>query len=189
MMSRLGLFRAAVMVSLAAGCLSAARAEDNDTYNSVKELEAKRKQRLVTGQTLWWEHLIPGRIEAKKKQAEEKSIAAKEAKDKEPPRPKPAEAASAIQQETNKALRRAAVCDRLREIADETNDPELARQADILESRIWALCEQRIATVREPRGSMAADAEFRGRGPVGGRDKPEEPEAAKIRTIRASEKE
>ena len=49
-------------------------------------------------------------------------------------------------------LRRLAVCDKLREIARETNDDELQRKADQLEQRAWSHCQQRT-------GQVLADSE------------------------------
>jgi hypothetical protein len=42
-------------------------------------------------------------------------------------------------------LRRVAVCDRLRAIAVQTNDEELARKADLLDQRIWEVYRQRTS--------------------------------------------
>ena len=129
--------------------LTALRADDPDTYSSVQDLEKARKAKQVTSQNVWWEHLIPGRIEEKQRLADEaKANAAKDkivSVDKDAPRSKPTDAKSR-QVELNKALRRAAVCLRLREIADETNDPDLAKQADLLESRAWAAYEQKMSS-------------------------------------------
>ena len=79
--------------------------------------------------------------EAKANAAKDKIVSV----DKDAPRSKPTDAKSR-QVELNKALRRAAVCLRLREIADETNDPDLAKQADLLESRAWAAYEQKMSS-------------------------------------------
>ena len=122
------------------------RADEPDTYNSVQDLEKARKQRAVAGQNIWWEHFIPGRIEEKQKALQSAQAASKEknsAAEKEPTRSRSAEVSSK-QVELNKLLRREAVCQRLREIAEETNDPELAKQADLLESRAWAVYDQKL---------------------------------------------
>jgi hypothetical protein len=136
----------ALAISLTALC-----ANDPDTYSSVQDLEKARKAKQVVSQNVWWEHLIPGRIEEKQRLAEEaKANAAKEKSgigsgDKVVAKSKASEANSR-QVELSKALRREAVCQRLREIADETNDPELAKQADLLESRAWSVYEQKMST-------------------------------------------
>lgn len=128
-------------------------ADESDTYSSVKDLEKARKQRAMSGQTIWWERLIPGRMEEKKKYAEELKAAQSaprpgaSASGKDDVKPK-ANDVSSRQAELNKALRREAVCQRLREIAEETNDPELARQADLLESRSWSVYEQKLTTAK-----------------------------------------
>ncbi|MFT3878406.1 MAG: hypothetical protein QM703_01960 [Gemmatales bacterium] len=133
--------------------LIAVRADEPDTYSSVQDLEKARKAKQVTtqnlAQNLWWEHLIPGRIEEKQRLAEEaKANASKEKSgtgEKVVVKTKASEANSR-QAELNKALRREAVCQRLRDIAEETNDPELAKQADLLESRAWAVYEQKMSS-------------------------------------------
>jgi hypothetical protein len=142
----------ATAVLLATGVGGFARDDDSGTYNSVKDLEAKRKQRLMATQTIWWEHFIPGRMEEKKKIAEGKNeTAAKPDKEKEQAKPRPAETATLMQQEMQKYLRREDVCRRLREVAEETKDPDLIRQADLLESRAWAAYEQSVASARLPK--------------------------------------
>ncbi|HQR05997.1 MAG TPA: hypothetical protein PLN21_04195 [Gemmatales bacterium] len=129
--------------------LMAVRADEPDTYSSVQDLEKARKAKQVTSQNVWWEHLIPGRIEEKQRLADEAKAANSKDKSlnvaKDTPKSKQAEATSR-QAELNKALRREAVCQRLRDIAEETNDPELAKQADLLESRAWAVYEQKMST-------------------------------------------
>lgn len=129
--------------------LTALRADEPDTYSSVQDLEKARKVRQVSNQNIWWERLIPGRLEEKQRLAQDaKDTAAKEKSgpvEKVVSKSKPTEINSR-QAELNKALRREAVCQRLREIADETNDPELAKQADLLESRAWAVYEQKMSS-------------------------------------------
>lgn len=126
-------------------------ADESDTYSSVKDLEKARKQRAMSGQTIWWERLVPGRMEEKKRYAEElkasKSAPRQSADSKDEARPR-ANDVNSRQIELNKALRREAVCQRLREIAEETNDPELAKQAELLESRSWAVYEQKLTTAK-----------------------------------------
>ncbi len=48
--------------------------------------------------------------------------------------------------EKRKWLRRLEVCDRLRQIASETGDEELARKADRLDERAWEIFSQRTGT-------------------------------------------
>ena len=55
----------------------------------------------------------------------------------------PAEPASDFDKDQRTYLRRLAVCDKLREIARESNDEELNRRADQLEQRAWSACMQR----------------------------------------------
>src|SRR4029079_1208567 len=122
------------------------------------------KERALANQNIWWEHFIPGRIEAKQKAALARSQAAAAAKnkDKEPSAAKVAET-NLLQEERVKALRRAAVCQRLREIAEETRDPDLERQADLLESRAWAVLEQKTAANSPLRFSPMSEKDAEGK--------------------------
>lgn len=133
---------------VAVACCSASiRADEGDTYSSVQDLEKARKARVMASQNIWWERLIPGRLEEKRRLAEEAKAAQQASKrkdDKETAKAKPD--TNVRQVELNKALRREAVCQKLREIAEETNDPELSKQADLLESRAWAIYEQKMST-------------------------------------------
>ncbi len=133
---------------LALACCSVSiRADEGDTYSSVQDLEKARKARVMASQNIWWERLIPGRLEEKRKAAEEAKAAQQAAKNKDKEQVAKAKTESNSRQaELNKALRREAVCQKLREIAEETNDPELSKQADLLESRAWAIYEQKMST-------------------------------------------
>jgi hypothetical protein len=69
-----------------------------------------------------------------------------ESKDPTPPGPPVAEKTAHVQKrEMNAFMRRQAVCDRLRQIADATGDGELARQANELEQRAWLIYQRRTA--------------------------------------------
>lgn len=74
-------------------------------------------------------------------------------------------------------LRRVAVCDRLRAVAVQTNDEELARKADALDQRAWEI--YRARTAQAAGGSrgvdelvldrhLGADARLPARGPAAG---------------------
>jgi hypothetical protein len=163
---------------------------DDDTYSSVKELERARRERALASQNIWWEHLVPGRIEAKKQAAQAKKQSTELAKAKAD-KVKKAEAAdaSSLQDERAKFHRRSAVCQRLREIALETNDPELEKQADLLESRAWAALEQKTATVL---GKLTPMSEKDAETKLLGTEKSTEParaDASQIRSIRSDGKE
>jgi hypothetical protein len=69
-----------------------------------------------------------------------------------------------MQQEMQKYLRREDVCRRLREVAEDTKDLELARQADILESRAWVAYEQKVASTRFPKMNTFSDATAEAKG-------------------------
>src|SRR5262249_39147652 len=60
--------------------------------------------------------------------------------------PSPAESATREQaRQRNAYLRRMLVCDRLRQIAQETNDADLERQADELQEQAWAVYQKHTA--------------------------------------------
>jgi hypothetical protein len=52
------------------------------------------------------------------------------------------------QREKNAFLRRLMVCDRLRQVAAETNDAALERQADALAAQAWEIYRRRTASLR-----------------------------------------
>lgn len=56
-------------------------------------------------------------------------------------------AADRFEREQRAFLRRLAVCDRLRQIAIQTNDEGLFRQADQLQEQAWSLCLERTGMV------------------------------------------
>lgn len=174
-------------------CLSSLRADEPDTYNSVQDLEKARKQRVLSSQNIWWEHLIPGRIEEKQKAQQIKANALKEksADDKDAGKPKPDTASR--QTELTKALRRDAVCQRLREIADETNDAEMLKLAELLESRAWAVYEQKMTTAKLARFQPMTEKDVEARLLKNDREKTgassAQAETDSIRSIRGEKKE
>jgi len=176
--------------------LTALRADEPDTYSSVQDLEKARKAKLVTSQNVWWEHLIPGRIEEKQRLAEEARANAGKDKtasaEKDAPKSKQAEAKSR-QAELNKALRRAAVCLRLKEIADETNDPDLAKQADLLESRAWAVYEQKMSSANlarfQPMNERDIEARLLQRQTESTSESAQADTSSAVRSIRGEKKE
>ncbi len=68
-----------------------------------------------------------------------------------PTAPPVADRAASIQQREEKAfMRRMAVCDRLRQIAEATNDADLGRQADALQEQAWLIYTRRTASLGLP---------------------------------------
>src|SRR5207245_2565264 len=57
------------------------------------------------------------------------------------------EAAQQRNREEAAYLRRLAVCDKLKQIAYQTNDEKLQRQAEQLDERVWEVYSQRIANL------------------------------------------
>jgi hypothetical protein len=60
------------------------------------------------------------------------------------------ERAAALQKELDAYLRRMQVCDRLKEIADETGDAALEQQAELMAQRAWFIYQQRTAQLKLP---------------------------------------
>lgn len=60
------------------------------------------------------------------------------------------ERAAALQRELDAYLRRMQVCDRLKEIADETGDSALEQQAELMAQRAWFVYQQRTAQLKLP---------------------------------------
>ncbi len=132
---------------------SPVRADDKDTYQSAERIAAaKKKEQSDSGWFVW-----PFSDEAKMRADKQAAESAKKTTEKKvnPPARNPLvtaeplnEAVSLLSKEQAKFLRRQQACDRLREIADEKNDPELQRQAELLEQRAWWIYEQRTAKAK-----------------------------------------
>lgn len=60
------------------------------------------------------------------------------------------ERAAALQKELDAYLRRMQVCDRLKEVADETGDTALEQQAELMAQRAWFVYQQRTAQLKLP---------------------------------------
>jgi hypothetical protein len=106
--------------------------------------------------------------EGKPKNESARSKPAEAAKPKEAgPQPERAErpsdkAADRFQREQRAFLRRLAVCDRLRQVALQTDDDDLLRRADELQEQAWSLCLERtgMVPVDEFEASSPADEEI-----------------------------
>jgi hypothetical protein len=68
------------------------------------------------------------------------------------------EAAQQRNREEAAYLRRLAVCDKLKQIAYQTNDEKLQRQAEQLDERVWEVYSQRIANLPVGRSDLERDA-------------------------------
>lgn len=134
-----------------AGCLALSAtvglaAEPDDDYPAAAEAAA-------AGRSMPSQR--PGLLDYVFGTAQRPSKPAPAAKSAKPAKPKPEAAkaepakadekpaASAADREQEAYLRRLAVCDRLREVADETKDEKLRQLADHLQDRAWELCVQR----------------------------------------------
>lgn len=97
--------------------------------------------------------------------AKKDSKPAQTAKPKAPPpeaeiEERPSEkAAERFQREQRAFLRRLAVCDRLRQVALQTNDDELLRRADELQEQAWSLCLERTGMVPVDEDEVASPAD------------------------------
>lgn len=143
---------ASLAICLVWGSVSA---EDNDTYQSAnKSATAKKKNQDDPGSGWsWW----PFQSDDDKIAADKKAAEKAKSTDGKVPKPAPNplvtaepvnEAATVLAKERANFLRRQQVCDKLREIAHETNDDELERQAELLEQRAWCIYEQRTAKAK-----------------------------------------
>jgi len=130
-------------------------ADDKDTYQSAERIAAAKKKEQAEKDSGWiiWPFGEEAKIRADKEAAE----AAKKTDGKKvnPPARNPLvtaeplnEAVSLLSKEQAKFLRRQQACDKLREIAEEKNDAELQRQAELLEQRAWWIYEQRTAKAK-----------------------------------------
>jgi hypothetical protein len=132
-MRRTGKLAAALLLGLSA---SAATAQEMTTPEGVAAAAAAKGS--------WWSF-------GSKKKADDKKAAPLP-----PPGPSPAERAALEQIRQMKAfLRRQEVCNRLQEIALENNDPELERQAQLLDELNWQVYKKHTAGL--PLGPAADD--------------------------------
>jgi hypothetical protein len=132
-MRRTGKLAAALLLGLSA---SVACAQEKDTPEAVAASAAKGS---------WWS------FGGAKKKADDKKAAPAP-----PPGPSPTERAALEQIREMKAfLRRQEVCNRLQEIALENNDPELERQAQLLDELNWQVYKKHTAGL--PLGPAAED--------------------------------
>jgi hypothetical protein len=129
-------------------------AGDRDTYQSARaaaeeakaKAEAARKAQESTWS--WWP------FGSKRSLTEEAEKAARQQESEKGTTPRSSslrtetEVAGLMLREKAKFDRRQEVCDRLREIAHETGDVQLERQADLLEQRAWFVYEQRASLGR-----------------------------------------
>jgi hypothetical protein len=136
-----------------AGALAAdgPRAEEDDVYRSSKPSANFRKRADA-------KKADDAKADAAKKKGEADAKKAKPA----PPRGEEVAKPDTMQQlheERLKFLRRQQVCDRLREVAQETGDRAMEQQADLLESRAWFIYQQRAAQFQLPNlGPMSTTA-------------------------------
>ncbi len=133
-MRRTGKLAAALLLGLSA---SVATAQEMTTPEGVAAAAAAKGS--------WWSF-------GGKKKADDKKVAPAP-----PPGPSPTERAALDQIREMKAfLRRQEVCNRLQEIALENNDPELERQAQLLDELNWQVYKRHTAGL--PLGPAADEA-------------------------------
>ena len=78
----------------------------------------------------------------------DKPEAKKEAADKPAPGPSLVERAEAVRQrELKNYLRRIDVCDKLAQVAEDTNDQQLLSRVEEMKERVWAVYQQRTANL------------------------------------------
>jgi hypothetical protein len=113
----------------------------------------------------------------------DKPEAKKEAVEKPSAGPSVLERAEAVRQrELKNYLRRIDVCDKLAQIAEDTNDPQLLNEIEEIKERVWAVYQQRTANLIPGASSELADVPVPGdplsRKPVLGRSRNEGPRTA-----------
>lgn len=168
-------------------------ADEKDSYQSADKIAAAKKKELAEKDGGWfvWPFGDDAKLVADKKAAEE---ARKADTKKTRPAPSPLvaneplnDAVSLLSKEQAKFLRRQQVCDRLRELAQDSNDTELERQAELLEQRAWWIYEQRTAKAKmtillPPLGERDAKRRLAEDEPASPRRNTERP----VRTVKAN---
>jgi hypothetical protein len=80
--------------------------------------------------------------------SKDKPEAKKQATDRPAPGPSPVERAEAVRQrELKDYLRRIDVCDKLAQVAEDTNDQQLLSRVEEMKERVWAVYQQRTANL------------------------------------------
>jgi hypothetical protein len=97
--------------------------------------------------------------------SKDKPEAKKEAADRPLPGPSVVERAEVVRQRELKSyLRRIDVCDKLAQIAEDTNDQSLLSQVEEMKERVWAVYQQRTAHLTPSAASETEDAAPRREG-------------------------
>jgi hypothetical protein len=168
-------------------------ADEKDSYQSADKIAAAKKKELAEKDGGWivWPFGDDAKLVADKKAADEARKT--DAKRLNRPAPSPLianeplnDAVSLLSKEQAKFLRRQQVCDRLRELALESGDAELERQAELLEQRAWWIYEQRTAKAKmtillPPMGDRDAKRSLANEEPANERRSLERP----VRTVKA----
>jgi hypothetical protein len=110
----------------------------------------------------------------------DKAEAKKDPADRPLPGPSVVERAEAVRQrELKNYLRRIDVCDKLAQIAEDTNDQQLLSQVEEMKERVWAVYQQRTANLTPGASSESEDASSRREGaprkPATGRSREDKP--------------
>lgn len=140
---------AIVAIALSGGIVLAA---DNDTYQSTNRNAGAQRSTAVRVDDWWWPfgrgEVRAARTPADAGKPQPTVIVA--AEDVGLRRMTAKELAGQLDQTRDVFLRRLAVCDRIKQIADETGDKALEAQAEILQQRAMMLCQQRMNQLRLP---------------------------------------
>lgn len=134
----------------------AALAAENDTYQATVR-GGNRTSTAMPINDWWWPF---GRSETRAARTPLEAAKAQQAKPVgnagTPPlaaevRPSsPRETSALVHQTMATYARRQEICDRIRQIAEDTGDAALEAQADLMQQRAWMLCQQRMSQLRMP---------------------------------------
>jgi hypothetical protein len=138
---------AAGLMVLAAGLAAAAQ---DDTYQSTTRSANGRATTAIRVDDSWWPF-----ARSERRQAQAAVEARHGGKPGEAPAGEfrsmtPREVAALVNQARDVYLRRLGVCDRIRQIAEETGDAALEAQAELLQQRAMILFQQRVTQLRLP---------------------------------------
>lgn len=144
----------AVAVCLLLLLSSTAMGSEGDTYQSTNRSARQRSTLAQPINDSWWPFGRAEREAARQRNMpriatepneSEASLAANGMR-----KMNPKEVAIQVERTMQTYFRRLAVCDRIKELAEETGDPALEAQAELLQQRAWMICQQRINQLRMP---------------------------------------
>ena len=146
---------------LAAFMVPGVQAQDRDTYQSVRGTNGLRKGTIAKSiDDSWWpfgrSEIAEPSLTNKEKSTSTTSTQSLtnpttvQTKDNSSPNVGRSDLAVKLKQELQTYLRRQEVCDRLKQIAEETGDTALEQQAELMAQRAWFVYQQKTSAMRLP---------------------------------------